>query len=264
MRGVRLVQVPEEAAADGTRRVPLDKILEAASQKQCKLVALSHVEYASGQRHDVQRIGEFCRSRGILFSVDAIQALGVIPVDVQAMKIDFLAADGHKWLLGAEGAGIFYCRKDLLERMRPLMIGWMNVINAQDYGDIDFTLKSDAGRFECGSYNVAGLLALKASMETLMSVGIPQIFDRVKHLTDRLVEGLEIKGYKVVSPRDFGHWSGAVSFVGKTHDSAEIVRSLRKNHRIEIALRENRLRASPHFYNTDAQIDRLIDTLPVG
>ena len=80
----------------------------------------------------------------------------MLPVDVQAMKIDYLSADGHKWLLGPEGAGIFYCRRELIERTRPLMVGWMNVVDAQDYGDYDYTLRPDAGRFECGSYNVAG------------------------------------------------------------------------------------------------------------
>src|SRR5438477_11185212 len=86
------------------------------------LIALSHVEYASGQRHDLATIGRFCRERGILFCVDAIQSMGVLPIDVRAMKLDFLSADGHKWLLGPEGAGVFFCRRELLEKVRPLAI----------------------------------------------------------------------------------------------------------------------------------------------
>jgi len=261
-RGARLVQVPEETDSSGARRVPFEKILQAAEHEQCKLVALSHVEYASGQRHDLRRVGEFCRSRNILFSVDAIQSLGMIPVDVQAMKIDYLSADGHKWLLGPEGAGIFYCRRELIERTRPLMIGWMNVINAQDYGDFDYTLRADAGRFECGSHNIAGFLGLKASMEMLLEIGIERVFDRIKLLTDRLIQGVELKGYRVVSPRDIGHWSGVVSFVSEKLNHEDIFRALRKNHRVEIAVREGRLRVSAHFYNTTEQIDRLIDLLP--
>jgi len=150
--------VPEETDANGRRHVPVEKILAEADNPQTRLVTLSHVEFASGQRHDITRIGEFCRANGKLFCVDAIQSLGVLPLDVQAMKIDFLSADGHKWLLGPEGAGIFYCNRELLERTRPLMVGWMNVIDAQQYGSYNYTLRPDAGRFECGSYNVAGLL----------------------------------------------------------------------------------------------------------
>src|SRR5690606_23134312 len=118
------------------------------------------------------RIGEFCRANGKLFCVDAIQSLGVIPVDVAAMNIDFLSADGHKWLLGPEGAGIFYCRRELIDRTRPLMVGWMNVVDAVESGTFDYVLKPDAGRFECGTYNLAGLLGLKAAIELLTALDI--------------------------------------------------------------------------------------------
>src|SRR5262249_46366929 len=118
-RGVKLVQVPEETDAHGARHVPLEKIIEEAAHARTRLVTLSHVEFASGQRHDLVKIGEFCRGEGKLFCVDAIQSMGVLPVDVQSMKIDFLSADGHKWLLGPEGAGVFYCRRELIERTRP-------------------------------------------------------------------------------------------------------------------------------------------------
>ena len=196
-----------------------------------------------------------------MLCVDAIQTLGVLPVDVKAMHIDFLSADGHKWLLGPEGAGIFYCRRELIERTRPLMVGWMNVINALDYGNYNYTLRADAGRFECGSHNVCGLLGLKASLETLKSIGVDNIANRLKVLTDRLIAGLETRGYQIISPRQLGVWSGIVSFKSPTHKHEEIFKSLRKE-KVEIALREGRLRASPHFYNTEQQIDRLVELLP--
>jgi cysteine desulfurase/selenocysteine lyase len=260
--GAKLILVEEETAADGTKQVPVEKILTEAADPRTRLVSLSHVEFASGQRHDIARIGAFCREHHKLFNVDAIQTVGVLPVDVKAMQIDFLSADGHKWMLGPEGAGIFYCRRELIERTRPLMIGWMNVVNPDEYGDYDYTLKPDAGRFECGSYNIAGLLALKASLELLHGVGIGKIADRVKSLGDRLIEKLKAKGYVVLSPRASEQWSGIVSFSSPTHDHANIVRDLRRNHKTEIALREGRLRASPHFYNTEEQIDRLVEHLP--
>jgi selenocysteine lyase/cysteine desulfurase len=186
----------------------------------------------------------------------------VLPVDVQAMRIDYLSADGHKWLLGPEGAGVFYCRRELIERTRPVMVGWMNVIDAQNYGDYNYTLKPDAGRFECGTYNVPGLLGFKASVELLQHLGVGAVAQRVRELTNRLIEGLRAKGYEVLSPRDKWQWSGIVSFASGAHDHAQLVRSLRKDHRTEIALREGRLRVSPHFYNTEPQIDRLIEHLP--
>jgi cysteine desulfurase / selenocysteine lyase len=261
-RGAKLVMIPEETDAKGRKFVPVEKILEAAEDRRTKLVAISHVEYASGQRHDLARIGEFCRMQGKLLCVDAIQTVGVTPVDVQAMNIDFLAADGHKWMMGPEGAGIFYCRKELIERTRPLMVGWMNVINSQDYGNYDYTLRPDAGRFECGSHNVAGLLGLKASLEMLKSVGVENVAERLKVLTDRLVVGLTKKGYRVISPRKGEAWSGIVSFVSEKHKHEEIFRMLRKEKKIEIAVREGRLRCSPHFYNTEEQMDRVVAALP--
>jgi selenocysteine lyase/cysteine desulfurase len=120
-RGVKLVMVEEEPGAENTRQVPVEKILAAAAEPRTRLVTLSHVEFGSGQRHDLARIGQFCSERNILFCVDAIQSLGVLPVNVADMYIDFLSADGHKWLLGPEGAGIFYCRRALIERTRPLL-----------------------------------------------------------------------------------------------------------------------------------------------
>lgn len=262
-RGAKLIMIPEETDDTGHRHVPVEKILEAAADPRTKLVALSHVEFASGQRHNLARIGAFCREHQKMFSVDAIQTLGVLPIDVQAMNIDFLSADGHKWLLGPEGAGVFYCRRDLIERTRPLMIGWANVINAQNFGSYDYTLRSDAGRFECGTPNVPGLLGLKASLEMLKSLGVENIATRLRTLSDRLIDGLELKGYQVISPRHLGVWSGIVSFTSPTHKHEEIFNTLRKKHKIELAVREGRLRCSPHFYNTEAQIDNLIDALPV-
>jgi selenocysteine lyase/cysteine desulfurase len=262
-RGIELVMVAETESPDGSRVVSEDALLEAATHPRTRLVALSHVQFASGQRMDVARVGQFCRERGILFCVDAIQTIGVLPVDVRSMNIDFLAADGHKWMLGPEGAGIFFIRRDLLEQVRPLSIGWMNVINAQDFGDYDYTLRPDARRYECGSWNIPGFLALGASLALLESVGIDRVFARVRALGDRLVVGLRDKGWRIVSSRSDQAVSGSVVFVSERVDHRKVFASLREN-RIEIALREGRLRASPHFYNTEAQMDRLIDAMPRG
>jgi selenocysteine lyase/cysteine desulfurase len=261
-RGAKLVLVEEEDGPDGTRHVPMENILMAASEPRTRLITLSHVEYASGQRHDLIHIGQFCAEHKILFCVDGIQSLGILPIDVRAMHIDYLAADGHKWLLGPEGAGVFYCRRELIDRTRPLMVGWMNVVDAQNYGKYDYTLRPDAGRFECGSYNVPGLLALRASVQMLKTIGVPAISNRLKFLGDKLIAGLQSKGYRIVSPRTAEQWSGIVSFISPSLNHEQIFHDLRREHHIEIALREHRLRCSPHFYNTEDEIQRLIDALP--
>jgi selenocysteine lyase/cysteine desulfurase len=260
-RGVKLIMVEEEPGPEDTRHVPIEKILAAAAEPRTRLVTLSHVEFGSGQRHDLARIGQFCTERNILFCVDAIQSLGVVPMNVADMYVDFLSADGHKWLLGPEGAGIFFCRRPLIERTRPLMVGWLNVIDSQNFGKYDYTLRPDASRFECGSHNVPGLLALRASLQLIQSVGIPTIATRVKSLTDQLIAGIRKKGYHLISPRLGEQWSGIVSFASPTLSHEKIFQDLRAK-RIEIALRVGRLRCSPHFYNTEIQIQRLIDALP--
>ncbi len=260
-RGAKLELVPEIAMPDGSHCVPTSAILEAASKPQTKVVTLSAVEYASGQQHELAKIGAFCRERGILFCVDAIQAIGVLPFDVKAMNIDFASADSHKWMLGPEGAGMFYCRRELIERTRPLMVGWMNVINAHDYGKYDYTLKADAGRFECGTYNVAGLMGMLGSLTLIDQVGVDVIWPRVQTLLDRFVAGATRKGYSVISPQGEAMRSGIVSIKAHGHSHELIVKKCRESH-IEIAKREGRLRVSPHFYNTDEQIDRLVEILP--
>ncbi len=234
--------------------------LAAAVTPRTRMIALSHVEYASGFQHDLVKIGKLCRELKILLCIDGIQACGAIPVDVRAMNIDFLSADGHKWLLGPEGAGIFYCRQELLPLVRP-EIGWMNVINANDYGAYDFTLRPDARRFECGSLNVPGILALGESLQLLKEVGMATITSRIMGLNHRLVVGLQSKGYTVISSRKPGETSGIVSFTSTRHPHANLVADLERRHVI-IVEREGRLRASPHFYNTEAEIDRLLDGLP--
>jgi cysteine desulfurase/selenocysteine lyase len=245
--------------AERNGRIEINDLLGAITPRT-RLVALSHVEYASGFCNDVATIGRYCRERNILFCVDAIQSIGVLPVDVQAMNIDYLSADGHKWMLATEGCGFFYCRKELIPSLRP-EIGWWNVVNAQEYGSYDFTLRPDAVRFECGTYNIPGVLALGASLQLLLDVGIDRVSRRVLALTQLLCDGLTQKGYRVISSRLPGEASGLVSFEHPKLDHKPIVRAL-QDKKIVLVMREGRLRVSPHFYNSPEQIERLIAALP--
>lgn len=260
--GVKLIEVDQHA--DG--RIEVEDVIEGITDRT-RVVSLSHVQYASGHRIELCRIGDMVhQARGYL-CVDAIQSVGAMPVDVQAMNIDFLSADGHKWLLSPEGCGIFYCREDLIEMLHPAIVGWMNMVGASDYGDYKFQLQEDARRFEPGSYNVAGILGLGASMDMFLALGMDQVWSRIDALTTRLCAGLEARGYRIFSPRNEGGRSGIVTFdpppqsVRPTPPIKRVVGDLAAKG-IIIVVREGRLRASPHFYNTVEQMDALVDALP--
>jgi selenocysteine lyase/cysteine desulfurase len=253
-RGVEFRTVPSR---DG--RILIDN-LRSAIDSRTRLVSLSFVEFASGFRNDLDAIGALCREKGIYFFVDAIQGLGTFPLSVRHTPIDFLAADGHKWLLGSEGAGIFYIRRDLVDMLHAVDIGWNSVIGARNFGKIDFRLKPNAGRWESGSLNVGGIAALGASVEMLLEIGIAAIAERVTELTDYLCERAARIGLGVYSSRRPEDKSGIVSLVAPDTDPIQLVRGFKKEG-VVINQRSGRLRISPHFYNTHAEIDRLIDLL---
>ncbi len=255
-RGVRVQTIIEE---DG--RIPLERMIEAMDART-RLVAVSAVQYASGFRMDLAALGQLCQERGVLLCVDAIQALGVHPIDVRAMNIDFLSADGHKWLCGPEGLGIFYCRRELLGYLRPTTIGWNAMKHAEDVDNQVFEFREDARRFDGGAYNLCGIYALGAAVELIQRIGVEQIQDHVMKLTDRLVAGVRERGYRVVSSRQRGEGSAIVAFISDVHDVNQLQRHLQGEHRVVLAVRKGRLRSSPHFFNTAEEIDQVIHLLP--
>ncbi len=255
-RGVELRMVKE---TDG--RVPPEDVIAAIDQRT-RVVSVSAIQYASGFRMDLARLGRACRERGLFLCVDAIQALGAFPVDVRAMEIDFLSADGHKWLCGPEGSGFFFCRRELLGNLNPVFAGWLCMEGAMDFGNFRFEFVDSARRFDTGSYNLAGICGLGASIEMWLDVGIDAVAGHILSLTDRLAAGLKAKGYRLVSSRRPIEASGIVAFVSDCHDHEQIRARLQDEHRVIIACREGRLRASPHAYNTPAEIDQLLELLP--
>ena len=241
-------------------RLPLERVEEALQSPRVRLLALSSVEFGSGARNDLEALGKLCRERGVLFCVDAIQSVGCLPVDVKACGIDFLAADGHKWLLSVEGCGLFYCSRRVVDRVEPRLVGWRSVAHRTDFDTYQTELHPGAGRFEEGTPNTAGIFALGAAVDLLLELGVPAIADRVLSLTDRLVEGLRERGARVVSPRGPGESSGIVSFTLPHEPPAETVRRLRAKQIFTVA-RRGGARASPHFYNTPEEIDQLLAAL---
>lgn len=253
--GVETRMIPEHEG-----RIHLNDIVEYIDEST-RVVTISHVEFASGFRNDIKTIGEICRERDIWFVVDAIQSVGVIEVDVKSCHIDILAADGHKWLLAPEGAAIFYISKNKLERLTNTNVGWASVVNPREFLDYDLTMKPDATRFEEGSYNSIGLYGLKAAIELLLEVGPSTIERRVLELTSKLITGLEDKGYSVTTPKNDSERAGIVIFETNRHTPTEIVDLLQDN-KIITAERGTGVRVSPHFYNSEAEIERLLEVLP--
>lgn len=253
-KGIKHIMVPEREG-----RVLAEDLFNAVTPRT-KVLALSHVEYASGYRNDLAAIGKFCRERGILFCVDAIQSIGAMPVDVKAMHVDFIAACGHKWMLGPEGLGIFYCRREIIPRVHP-EVGSMNVVNHMDFANFDLTLKNDARRFECGTHNIPGIFGLGASLGMFLELGMDLVWARIQALTTLLVEGVQSKGYHVFSPRGAHESSGIVSFYSKTIPHGGIIKDLEAK-KIIVIERSGRLRATPHFYQDASHIRALVDALP--
>ena len=255
-RGVQVRTVFEE---DG--RIPLERIFESIDSRT-RLVTISSVQFASGFRTDLATLGDYCQSKGVFLCVDVIQSLGAFPIDAKAMNIDFLAADGHKWLCAPEGIGIFFVRKEIQGHLRPTSIGWMSMKEPFNFNRYQFEFADSARRYDSGSYNLAGIYALGGAVELISELGVENISRRLLELTDRLVAGLRTKGYRVLSSRQPGEGSGIVSFFSDVHAPQPIQSHLQAEHRIVIAVRAGRLRSSPHVYNTEREIDQLVECLP--
>jgi selenocysteine lyase/cysteine desulfurase len=249
-----------------TRRVPVDggrvclDALVAACDARTRMVAISWVGYASGWRNDLDALAEMAHERGALLFVDAIQGLGAFPLDVRRTPLDFLAADGHKWLLGPEGAGLFYLRREHLDRLRPVGVGWNSVVQTHDFSHIELAIKPNAGRYEGGTYNMAGFAALGASLELLARYPAADIAARILHVTDVICHRLSSLGAVVASCRDDGRASGIVAF-DLPGQNPIAVRKRCRERRVLLSCRGGRLRVSPHAYCNDDDIERLVEAL---
>ena len=229
-----------------------------------RLVALASNHFISGYRLEHQAIGKFLRERGILFCLDAIQTLGAFPITVE--HVDFLAADAHKWLLGPCGAGILYVRRELQERLNPPIYGWHNVLSPNFVAQENIEFRGGAKKFEAGTQNLVGLVGLIAAMELALEIGVENIAAELLRKRARLVPALQAKGFTVLNAEvKTENASGIVSIYQPGKDlaalnrkfSAEgIITSLRTDRK-----GQNYVRFSPHFYNTDAELNRVLECL---
>lgn len=233
----------------------LEKVEEAC--RGARLLAISWVNYLSGFRVDLQAIGDICKRQGVFYFVDAIQGLGAFPLDVKACGIHALAADGHKWLLGPEGWGVLYVDQAVQDQIFPVEFGWTTVKKWADYSSRDMALRTDAGRYEPGTLNVAGSFALRASMRLLNEAGPELVEQRVLAHADHLESGLRNLGCELMIARDGANRSGILSFRKEGVDSAKLHADL-KQRKILSAPRQGWVRFSPHFYLESSDIDAVL------
>jgi selenocysteine lyase/cysteine desulfurase len=220
-----------------------------------KLVALSHVQFATGAKADLTSIGKLCRDRNILFAVDTIQSLPHCSIDVERDNIDFLSNGSHKWMMSGEGAGFIYAGNRAIERIHQASLGWTSIDNPFDFTLRPDELRSGAARFENGTLNFAGITALNASLKFFFEYGLKGIERNVLDLSGYLINRLEQRGVEVITPKDEREHAGIISF--NFPEAEKVFERLHKQN-IIISLRQGRLRVSPHYYNTEEEIKKLM------
>lgn len=229
-----------------------------------RLVALASCHFVSGYRLDYQPIGQALRERNILFCLDAIQTVGAFPMSME--HVDLLAADAHKWLLGPCGAGLMYVRSSLQEQLHPPIYGWHNVRCPDFVAQEQIVLRSGAARYEAGTHNLLGLVGLVAGMQLLTELGVENIARELLRKRAWLIPALQAKGYTVLNadaPTE--NSSGITTFFSPNQDNAALHQKL-LDANVVTSLRTDRakrqyIRLSPHFYNTDAELQRVLDLL---
>lgn len=249
-----------------TRLVPTDnghvtpEQIAAHCDIRTRVVSVSWVGFANGYRRPLKPIADVAHEFGALFLVDAIQGLGVFPLDVAADEIDVLSADGHKWLLGPEGAGIAYVHPGWLERLAPVGVGWNSVVNAGNFDSVELKLKPHSGRYEGGTYNMAGFIGLGASIRLLLSLGVGNVAASILDFHSMAYDRLAKLGAVIHSATSDEHRSGILSFEILGRDPQELRKHcLAKG--VALNCRGGRLRVSAHAYNNQCDLDRLLEAI---
>lgn len=235
------------------------ELLEQRIDKRTRVIALSSAMFATGFRNDLESVGRICRERGIYFVVDAIQTLGAFPLDVQRLNIDFLAAGSQKWLMSAPGSGFMYVRRELLDDLVPgAYVGAASVVDYMNYLDYNLTYPQSADRFNLGTPNLPGAVALHAAVSLLQEVGIERIERQIMTLVDALINDLTERGYPLAASTAAAHRSGIV--VAQTADPAADCKRLEEAG-IVATVRGSGVRFAPHFYNTVEEVLRVGEVL---
>ena len=240
------------------------ELVEAALTPKTKLVALASCHFQSGYRIEIDRIGRMLRERGVLFCLDAIQTVGAFETRVD--HVDFLSADSHKWMLGPMSAGIFFVREALQEMLRPSLLGSWNVSSPNFIAQEEIAFERGGRRYEPGALNISGILGMKAGIELIQEIGLPAISAQLLKLKARLHVGLQPQGFTFLGPEPQSSHASGITTVQHPQRSLEEVAKHLNEQSITPSLRHNRagkplLRFSPHFYNTEAEMDRVAEVI---
>jgi len=232
--------------------------LLAACGPRTRLLSISSVQFATGTRLNVERLGHGLKQRGVLFCIDAIQHIGALPFDVQASQCDFAMADGHKWMCSPEGLGVFYCRAALRPQLKLHAFGWHMLEHSGDYGRHEWQPAASAQRFECGSPNTLGAMALDASLSLLEEVGMERVGNAVLERVKWLEEGLRaIRGVQLHSAREAERRSGILTFSIDGLQASTVWQQLMHN-QVVCLPRGPGIRFSPHFYTQSRVIEETL------
>ncbi len=249
----------------GTERIGeiTPEVVERALTPRTKLVALASANYCSGYRIDLDAIGALCAERGVLFSVDAIQTMGVFPVPLG--NVDFASAGAQKWMLGPSGAGIMFVKKSRHDLLRPAIVGGWNVVSPNFIAQREVVFETGGRKFEPGAYTHSVLAGLRAAVELLLEAGANEICGQIGRLIEMLRDRITPAGFEFLSPVEGQNRSGILTFRHPKVPSERLVEALAKND-IVISLRYDRadrgwVRVSPHFYNTEAEITKIAELL---
>jgi len=239
-------------------RVLLDDMEKAVDDKTVA-VAISHVEYVNGFRNDLRVLSEIVHEHGAYLIVDAIQSVGTMQVEVKRDDVDFLMAACYKWLLSPHGAAYLYVKDELIEKFEPPFVGWASVkqemFDTADFYDIwNLNLSKTASRFEVGTPCTISFVGAAEAMKMLLHYGIENVRKRIMKLTDQLIEAVEDLGLKLQTPKEKQSRSGIVNF--EMNRPQKLVEKLEKKG-IVVSVRANGIRVSPHYYNTEEEIDAL-------
>jgi selenocysteine lyase/cysteine desulfurase len=218
-----------------------------------RLLSVSSVQYAAGQRLKLQVLGDYCKAHDTIFVVDAIQSLGAIPFDLSACHADIVVADGHKWMLGPEGVALFYCHATLRRQLKLHQFGWHMVESMGDFDRTDWQTAQSARRFECGSPNMLGIHALHASLSLIHEIGLSKISADINRNTDHIIEQVDAAGFELLTPRASFKRAGIVTFRVPDRDNQALYQGLMQQ-QVMCAYRGAGIRFSPHFYNHENEI----------
>ncbi|MHB8905142.1 MAG: aminotransferase class V-fold PLP-dependent enzyme [Melioribacteraceae bacterium] len=233
--------------------------IEKVITSRTKLISISVVQFLSGYRADVDAIGELCKRHGIIFCVDAIQGAGVVRIDVNKSKIDFLTGGTQKWFMSSQGLSYIYLTEELQNRIDQKNVGWTSVDNAWNLLDYDLTLKSSADRFQNGTVNALGVAIFDSMLDLFLNFEMQNIENKILANTNFFIEKLSQIGIKTILEKvTEKNRAGIITF--KHEDAKRIYDELEKR-KIYSAVREGMIRFSPHFYNTNEEIEKVVKEL---